>query len=199
METISCPDRFHFDWHIVYHYAEDVQPLLPCDAKIHTIFCVLSRPFKTVTLKTACRLGNAKLEDHSSAHSGVRSLTKLGTSRGRRKTFERGRDRELCVNQARRGHPLPAMFARIAILIAVGESRAANTSLVCALPAKAQHKKVTLTALSKLCDRIRTWLSRPGLLSIGISLVQRFCPGATVTITSCGVSNRPSLAMARSQ
>ncbi len=29
VETISCVDRYQFAWHIVYHYAEEAQPLLP--------------------------------------------------------------------------------------------------------------------------------------------------------------------------
>jgi hypothetical protein len=37
VETISCVDRFHFDWHIVYHYNEDAQPLLPAGTILHVI------------------------------------------------------------------------------------------------------------------------------------------------------------------
>jgi hypothetical protein len=36
-ETISCVDRFRFGWHIVYHYADDAQPLLPAGTILHVI------------------------------------------------------------------------------------------------------------------------------------------------------------------
>ena len=32
---ISCVDRYQFAWHISYHYAEDVQPLLPAGTVLH--------------------------------------------------------------------------------------------------------------------------------------------------------------------
>jgi len=34
-ETLSCVDRYHFDWHIVYHYADDEQPILPAGTTLH--------------------------------------------------------------------------------------------------------------------------------------------------------------------
>jgi hypothetical protein len=34
-ETVSCVDRYHFNWHIVYHYSEDVQPIVPAGTVIH--------------------------------------------------------------------------------------------------------------------------------------------------------------------
>jgi hypothetical protein len=34
-ETLSCVDRFQFDWHIVYHYEDDIQPLLPAGTILH--------------------------------------------------------------------------------------------------------------------------------------------------------------------
>lgn len=36
-ETISCVNRYKFAWHIVYHYAEDVQPILPAGTILHVI------------------------------------------------------------------------------------------------------------------------------------------------------------------
>jgi mono/diheme cytochrome c family protein len=36
-ETLSCVNRYRFNWHIVYHYAEDVQPLLPAGTMLHVI------------------------------------------------------------------------------------------------------------------------------------------------------------------
>ena len=36
VETLSCAD-WDFGWHIVYNYADDVQPLLPKDTILHTI------------------------------------------------------------------------------------------------------------------------------------------------------------------
>ncbi|MBM3770503.1 MAG: cytochrome c [Acidimicrobiia bacterium] len=32
---LSCVDRYQFAWHIAYHYAEDVQPLLPAGTVLH--------------------------------------------------------------------------------------------------------------------------------------------------------------------
>jgi hypothetical protein len=34
-ETVSCVDRYHFDWHIVYHYEEDAQPIVPAGTILH--------------------------------------------------------------------------------------------------------------------------------------------------------------------
>jgi len=34
-EPISCVDRYQFAWHLSYHYAEDVQPLLPAGTILH--------------------------------------------------------------------------------------------------------------------------------------------------------------------
>jgi len=34
-ETVSCVDRYHFNWHIVYHYADDAQPIVPAGTILH--------------------------------------------------------------------------------------------------------------------------------------------------------------------
>jgi hypothetical protein len=34
-ETVSCVDRYHFNWHIVYHYSEEVQPIVPAGTILH--------------------------------------------------------------------------------------------------------------------------------------------------------------------
>jgi hypothetical protein len=34
-ETVSCVDRYHFNWHIVYHYGENVQPIVPAGTVLH--------------------------------------------------------------------------------------------------------------------------------------------------------------------
>jgi hypothetical protein len=34
-ETVSCVDRYHFNWHIVYHYEDDVQPIVPAGTILH--------------------------------------------------------------------------------------------------------------------------------------------------------------------
>jgi mono/diheme cytochrome c family protein len=34
-ETVSCVDRYHFNWHIVYHYAEEAQPIVPAGTILH--------------------------------------------------------------------------------------------------------------------------------------------------------------------
>ncbi len=34
-ETVSCVDRYHFNWHIVYHYAENQQPIVPAGTVLH--------------------------------------------------------------------------------------------------------------------------------------------------------------------
>ena len=34
-ETVSCVDRYHFNWHIVYHYDENVQPIVPAGTILH--------------------------------------------------------------------------------------------------------------------------------------------------------------------
>jgi hypothetical protein len=36
-ETVSCVDRWKFDWHIVYHFEEDVQPIVPAGTIVHII------------------------------------------------------------------------------------------------------------------------------------------------------------------
>lgn len=36
-ETISCVDRYRFNWHIVYHYDEDAQPIVPAGTVLHVI------------------------------------------------------------------------------------------------------------------------------------------------------------------
>jgi hypothetical protein len=35
--TLSCVNRYRFNWHVVYHYAEDVQPLLPAGTLLHVV------------------------------------------------------------------------------------------------------------------------------------------------------------------
>jgi hypothetical protein len=35
--TLSCVNRFRFNWHVVYHYAQDVQPLLPAGTLLHVV------------------------------------------------------------------------------------------------------------------------------------------------------------------
>lgn len=34
-ETVSCVDRFKFDWHVVYEYADDVAPIVPAGTILH--------------------------------------------------------------------------------------------------------------------------------------------------------------------
>ena len=34
-QTVSCVDRFRFNWHIVYQYDQDVQPIVPAGTVIH--------------------------------------------------------------------------------------------------------------------------------------------------------------------
>ena len=34
-ETVSCVDKYRFNWHIVYHYAEDAQPIVPAGTILH--------------------------------------------------------------------------------------------------------------------------------------------------------------------
>jgi hypothetical protein len=36
-QTISCVDRYRFNWHIVYHYDETVQPIVPAGTILHVI------------------------------------------------------------------------------------------------------------------------------------------------------------------
>jgi hypothetical protein len=36
-ETVSCVDRFHFDWHVVYEYKDDVAPIVPAGTILHSI------------------------------------------------------------------------------------------------------------------------------------------------------------------
>ncbi len=36
-ETLSCVSKYRFNWHIVYHYAPDVQPLLPAGTVLHVV------------------------------------------------------------------------------------------------------------------------------------------------------------------
>jgi len=36
-ETLSCVSKYRFNWHIVYHYAPDVQPLLPAGTMLHVV------------------------------------------------------------------------------------------------------------------------------------------------------------------
>lgn len=36
-ETLSCVNRYRFNWHIVYHYAPDAQPLLPAGTVLHVV------------------------------------------------------------------------------------------------------------------------------------------------------------------
>ena len=36
-ETMSCVDRFKFDWHVSYEYADDVQPIIPAGTILHVI------------------------------------------------------------------------------------------------------------------------------------------------------------------
>lgn len=37
IETLSCVDRYQFNWHVVYLYREDEQPLLPAGTVLHLI------------------------------------------------------------------------------------------------------------------------------------------------------------------
>ena len=34
-ETVSCVDKYRFNWHIVYHYADDEQPIVPAGTVLH--------------------------------------------------------------------------------------------------------------------------------------------------------------------
>jgi hypothetical protein len=34
---VSCVDRFKFDWHVVYEYADDVAPIVPAGTILHVI------------------------------------------------------------------------------------------------------------------------------------------------------------------
>ncbi len=34
-QTVSCVDRYHFNWHIVYHYDESAQPIVPAGTILH--------------------------------------------------------------------------------------------------------------------------------------------------------------------
>lgn len=36
-ETVSCVDRFKFDWHVTYEYADDVAPIVPAGTIVHQI------------------------------------------------------------------------------------------------------------------------------------------------------------------
>jgi hypothetical protein len=36
-EMVSCVDRFKFDWHVVYEYADDVAPIVPAGTILHQI------------------------------------------------------------------------------------------------------------------------------------------------------------------
>ena len=36
-ETVSCVDRFHFDWHVVYEYSDDEAPIVPAGTILHSI------------------------------------------------------------------------------------------------------------------------------------------------------------------
>jgi hypothetical protein len=36
-EMVSCVDRFKFDWHVVYEYADDVAPIVPAGTILHVI------------------------------------------------------------------------------------------------------------------------------------------------------------------
>jgi len=36
-ETVSCTDRFKFNWHVVYEYADDVAPIVPAGTILHVI------------------------------------------------------------------------------------------------------------------------------------------------------------------
>ena len=36
-EMVSCVDRFKFDWHVVYEYADDAAPIVPAGTVIHQI------------------------------------------------------------------------------------------------------------------------------------------------------------------
>jgi hypothetical protein len=37
VEMLSCVNKFRFGWHLVYNYADDVQPLLPAGTILHVI------------------------------------------------------------------------------------------------------------------------------------------------------------------
>jgi hypothetical protein len=37
VDTLNCTDRFDFNWHIMYTYADDVAPLLPANTVLHLI------------------------------------------------------------------------------------------------------------------------------------------------------------------
>jgi hypothetical protein len=36
-ETVSCVDRFKFNWHVVYEYSDDVAPIVPAGTILHVI------------------------------------------------------------------------------------------------------------------------------------------------------------------
>ena len=37
VEMVNCVDRFHFDWHVNYEYADDVAPVVPAGTVVHQI------------------------------------------------------------------------------------------------------------------------------------------------------------------
>ena len=68
-ETLNCIDRFKFDWHVSYEYADDVQPIIPAGTILHVI---------SLYDNTA---GNKAAHDPSNwAGSGNRTIDEMGFS-----------------------------------------------------------------------------------------------------------------------
>jgi hypothetical protein len=76
VETLSCVDRFDFNWHVAYHYEDHVMPLFPRGTTLHLISIhdntVSNRRNPDPTLWVGW--GQRSIDDMAAAHIGVQYL-----------------------------------------------------------------------------------------------------------------------------
>ena len=76
VEMLSCVDRFDFNWHVAYHYEDDVMPLLPAGTMLHLISIhdntVTNRRNPDPTVWVGW--GQRSIDDMAAAHIGVQYL-----------------------------------------------------------------------------------------------------------------------------
>ena len=95
VEMLSCVDRFDFNWHVAYHYEDDVMPLLPAGTMLHLISIhdntVTNRRNPDPTVWVGW--GQRSIDDMAAAHIGVQYLAEEDYERmvAERRARPRGR------------------------------------------------------------------------------------------------------------
>ncbi len=77
VEILNCTDRFDFNWHIMYTYADDVAPLLPANTMLHliSVFDNTKKNPKNPDPTVWVGRGGRSIDEMAAAHIGLVYLT----------------------------------------------------------------------------------------------------------------------------